>query len=82
MAKIAFSVRPWELGPLRGLAPCRCSENPYKDCTFYVNAKTFSTYIVGSGPKVKHVDIICNCCKKSVSKDVGSMEIYQNDLSF
>lgn len=82
MGKIAYSVRPWNLGVLRSLMPCRCNEDPYKDCSFYINTKTSSMYIVGKGPKVVHVNITCNCCGQSTSQDVESMDIYENDLNF
>lgn len=82
MGKIAYSVRPWDLGSLRLLMPCRCHLDPYRDCSFYVTTKTSSTYIVGKGPKLVHVNITCNSCGKSISRDVESMDIYENDLSF
>ena len=82
MGKIAYSVRPWNLGPLRSLMPCRCNEDPYKDCSFYVNVKTSTTGIVGRGQMLSHVHIECNCCRSSTRRDVESMEIYENDLDF
>ena len=82
MGKIAYAVYPWDLGPLRSLMPCRCNEDPYKNCTFYVSTKTSSTYVVGLGPTVKHVQIKCNSCGRTTNEDVESMEIYENDLNF
>ena len=82
MGKIAYSVRPWDLGPLRPVMPCRCNEDPLKDCSFYVSTKTASTYIYGKGPKVLRVNITCNSCGKSASRDVEDMGIYEKDLSF
>lgn len=82
MGKIAYNVRPWNLGPLRSMMPCRCNEDPAKDSSFYVNVKTSSTYIVGDGPKVVYVSVQCNCCGSSASRDVEHMGIYEKDLSF
>lgn len=82
MEKIAYGVRPWNLGPLRPLMPCQCNEEPYKDCSFYVSTRTSTSYIVGDGPKVVHVNMVCNCCGRSINQDVESMGIYENDLNF
>ena len=82
MGKIAYSVRPWDLGPLRSLMPCNCNEDPYKDCSFVVNTKTSTSYTVGQGPKLVHVRIECNCCGRVTNRDVEDMDIYEKDLRF
>ena len=82
MGKIAYQVRPWELGPLRSLMPCRCNEDPSKDASFYVNVETGSSYIYGDGPKVKEVHIECNCCHRTAIRDVESWGILEKNLNF
>ena len=82
MGKISYSVRPWQLGPLRPLMPCRCNEDPYKDCSFYIDIKTSSTYVYGKGPKLVRVYIKCNSCGRETREDVEDMDIYESDLDF
>lgn len=82
MGKVAYNVRPYNLGPLRSLVSCNCSEDPYKDCTFYVKTKTSSTYVYGDGPKIEEVWLTCNCCGKQVNRNIESMNILEKDLDF
>lgn len=82
MGKYAYSVRPWDLGPFKSLMPCRCNEDPLKDCSFIVNTKTSTTYVVGKGPIVQHISIECNECGAKTSQNVEYMEVYENDLNF
>ena len=82
MGKIGYSVSPWDLGPLRSLMPCRCNEDPYKNCTFYVDTKTSPSYTYGTGPKVVRVTMKCNYCGRSTSQNVESMNIYERELNF
>ena len=82
MGKVAYSVRPWALGPLRSLMPCRCNEDPLKDCTFHVSTKTSSSYVVGDGPKIEYVHITCNSCGSATHQNVEHMDIYEKDLNF
>lgn len=82
MGKVAYSVRPWQLGPLRSLMPCRCNEDPLKDCSFYVSTATSSTYIYGEGPKLSHVTITCNSCGRTTGQNVERMGIRERDLNF
>ena len=82
MGKIGYGVRYRSLGPLTSLVPCTCNQNPYKDATYFVDTKTSSTYVYGTGPKLTYVYIKCQCCGSETRCDVENMDIYERDLPF
>ena len=82
MALYSNYVRPWDLGPFHSLMPCRCNEDPYKDCSFIVNASTGTTHIGGRGAIIKHITIQCNACGATTRQDVEYMDVYENDVRF
>lgn len=82
MAKVSNYVRPWDLGPFHSIMPCNCNEDPYKDCSFYVNASTGTTHIGGKGAIIKYIHIQCNVCGASTRQDVESWDVYEGDVNF
>ena len=82
MGKVAYSVSFSRLGPLKRYAPCRCYEDPYKYCDFFVDTKTLSSYTYGKGPEVTSVVIRCNSCGKQTNASTDGCGIYEKDLNF
>lgn len=82
MERAVPSVKPENLGALKFLNSCRCSEHILKDCTFFVSVKTSSDFVDGKGSKLKSVFIKCNCCNKTSNRDLETFDIYESDINF
>ena len=81
MAKLAYGVSYWALGPFRDLVPCRCNERGYRNPSYRVLTRTKNDS-TSAKVKVVSINITCDNCGGKTNKDVESMNIFEEDLDF